>query len=106
MGLFDQRVPLINKTSENLGHTGQCAICGAAIQRWGEERFRDAWLEHMRITPRAGVPELGPGVQAPVPRANDFYAIGPANRDTAHLVDIHWPRVSDDDWFEYMSALI
>jgi hypothetical protein len=105
MSLFDQRVPLNNKNTEPLGHTGECALCGASIKRWGEEKFRDAWLEHMRIVPKPGVADIGAGVHAPVPRANQFFYAGPANRDTAHLVDIHYPKVSEEDWFEYMKAL-
>jgi hypothetical protein len=103
MQVFDRRVPLINREGHNLGHTGECSICGARVKRWGEERFRDAWLEHMEITPK--LPDLGAGVHGPIPRANDLYAVGPIEREGTNLAVIHYPKIPADDWFAYMREL-
>jgi hypothetical protein len=105
VALFDRRVPLLDRENRPVGHEGRCASCGSHVERWGVESFRDAWIEYLRITPAAGVPDTGAELHTPVPHCWPFFRAGPPDRSLGHIVDLHYPKVSQDDWLAWIREL-
>jgi hypothetical protein len=107
VSMFDLRVPLRDREARPVGHDGHCALCGAAVERWGEEPFRSAWIEYLKITPAPGVEDVGAEVHTAVPHCWPFFSAAPQEyqRNLEHMVALHYPRVSRQAWLDWIGEL-
>ena len=107
LGVFDERVPLVERVTLPFGHRGRCQKCGASVERWGVEHFKSAWIEYLTLEPTAGSVDVGARVHTPVPHCLPFYAAGPGDRRRGgdRLVELSYPKVGVDEWFGWMEAL-
>lgn len=104
--LFDDKVGLRDRTNREAGHTGHCVACGSLVRRWGEERFRGAFLEHLVIEPAEGLVDVGAPLHGPVPHAWPFYFVGPEDHGNGRpLVEAAYPGLALEDWFAWMREL-
>jgi hypothetical protein len=102
---FEAKVPVAGRQRTRRGHQGTCTVCGAKIERWTEEHFRDVYFDYMRVTPAKGVPDVGEALHAPLPHCGPFFGAAPANRNAAHLLEISYPKIPLEDWFAWMREL-
>jgi hypothetical protein len=102
---FDTVVPLVQKLRTRRGYAGKCAICGARVERWSEEHFRDVYFEYMSITRAKGIADVGEPLHAPVPRCWAFFGARPANRNEEQMLASSYPKIPVDDWFAWIREL-
>ena len=99
---FDADVRLESPRRIARGWESTCTRCGAKVQRWGEEYFRDRWMEHMRVAPRPGGADLGAPVDGPLPRCWPFFVVGRDDPDAKVQAEIQFPMRSVDEWLAWM----
>ena len=102
---FDRRIELRDRENHAVGHRGRCSICGAGVERWAVEPFKSAWIDYLRITPAAGIEDIGAPVQTPVPHCSEFFSAAPRDRDLEHLVRLAYPKVPRAVWLAWMREL-
>ncbi len=97
IALFDKLVPVKDE---------HCTICTSKIQRSSEEVFNTSWIERLIITKPENVNDLGEPLHAPIPRCRDFFQAAPGAFESDRLT-LHqaYPRVSEDDFYAWLTAL-
>lgn len=100
---FDELVPLNDKKGGGPAWEGRCARCGSRVQRWGEELAMSSWIDHLRITPAAGLDPLGAGVSAAIPRCGGFFAAAPgvSSRDVSEAEQAY-PLLTPAEWLAWL----
>jgi hypothetical protein len=102
---FDVAVRIAGRQRTRRGFQGKCTVCGAKVERWAEEHFRDVSFEYMRIMPAKGVSDVGEPLHAPLPHCGPFFGAGPTNRSAEQVLEISYPKIPVEDWLVWMREL-
>lgn len=102
---FDALVPLDGKTGHAIAWSGTCSRCGSHVQRGAAEVANSSWIDYLRLALAPGLEDLGADAAIPAPRCRDFYAAAPGvTREQLALANASYPKLGEEEWFEYMSA--
>jgi len=61
-------------------------------------------MEHMRVSPREGVGDLGASAQGAVPHCFPFFTVGVDDARPRRDAEVDYPRLALDAWVAWMQA--
>jgi hypothetical protein len=100
----ERSMTIVNKRDEINRWTGNCADCGARVERFANEYANGGWIEYLVIWPGPDATELGADVGPHPFRCKPLWAPGP-RMGGQEETEKTFPLVSENEWLDWMREL-